>query len=69
MNSFCPAALKGHFHKDTPYNQIALDLTFKKRMVVPLCFLQAWVQELPTGLECRALDTVQGCRGQVRVPS
>lgn len=31
MNSFCPAALKGHFHKDTPYNQIALDLTFKKK--------------------------------------
>lgn len=28
MNSFCPTALKGHFHKDTLCNQIARDLTF-----------------------------------------
>lgn len=31
-----------------------------------LCLsIQVWAQQLPTGQECRALDTVQGNRGQV----
>lgn len=31
-----------------------------------LCLsVQAWAQQLPTGQECKALDTVQGSRGQV----